>query len=101
MKPELRAMVAQAAGGSPYYLEKVFLAALHWRDPTDTKYSELWCGPLLFGCVKKRYRCPWKMYVYTRHMAHLCGSRPTKDTACAALEAAAREQIAKWFKEKS
>lgn len=90
MKPELKAMVAQAAGGSPYYLEKVFLAALHWRG------NELWYGPFQIGDIAPRGACYEASLFET-----FCKGVSTAKEGKEVLMAAAQEQIHQWFKEQS
>ena len=103
MKPELKAMILAADDTGEGYITKdqiqaMFLAALHWRG------DELWCGPFEVGGVT-RASTPGQPGVTRGYFGWLNPEEklnffhPGKEHTCAALEAAAQEQIKSWFKE--
>lgn len=101
MKPELRAMVevfdapSVILGLNEYrvdFLKRILLAALHWRG------DELWCGPIPFGRLWDTNSVDGCRIGWAR-MGHVVTFESSETKARAALEAAAWEQIATWFKE--
>lgn len=83
MKPELERAVntlnSSGAYVGPSDIEAALLALLHWRKHEFCNADEFFCGPFLLGAVNLHFR----------------NSKIDRD----ALEAAAQEQIRKWFEE--